>query len=349
MGWDYQFIRQKPCFERILFVLTLDRKKKKERILIGEELEIRFRLEDDGSGDVLLDLTRPLGTLIKDFPHDNDRNWNLYGQKPLYDALHTNRWKQPELEQTASKFFSEQFASGDPVKAYAAFRIWNEYLRTREVREREPASERFLQKMSTLTRSFFTAPPLEFDPGTGKPLRLDLTKRVLGRIPDSDLRLDLWYPPKKLQEECVTAYASFYPLLIYYTNRLADWGLCFCKCKICGNLFLATSLRYELCSDKCRKAQGVQNKRDFDSRARSNQYDQIYKNACQNWRNKIKRAEKTPGYPSDKLEQLHTAFNSFKTEALRRKNEVKNKKSTLHEYTEWIYEQNDILTGLMEG
>ena len=44
IGMENQFIRHEPCFERILFVLTLDRKKMKERILIGEEQQIRFRL-----------------------------------------------------------------------------------------------------------------------------------------------------------------------------------------------------------------------------------------------------------------------------------------------------------------
>ena len=37
------FVRHEPCYDRILFVLTLDRKKMKERILIGEELQVRFR------------------------------------------------------------------------------------------------------------------------------------------------------------------------------------------------------------------------------------------------------------------------------------------------------------------
>ena len=41
---ENQFIRHEPCFERILFVLTLDRKKMKERILIGEEQQIHFLL-----------------------------------------------------------------------------------------------------------------------------------------------------------------------------------------------------------------------------------------------------------------------------------------------------------------
>ena len=41
----YQFIRQEPCYDHILFVLALDRDKMKERILIGTEQQIRFRLD----------------------------------------------------------------------------------------------------------------------------------------------------------------------------------------------------------------------------------------------------------------------------------------------------------------
>lgn len=42
---EYQFIRQEPCREKVIFVLTLDRKKLKERVLIGTEDEVRSRLE----------------------------------------------------------------------------------------------------------------------------------------------------------------------------------------------------------------------------------------------------------------------------------------------------------------
>ena len=42
---EMEFVRHEPCYDRILFVLTLDRKKMKERILIGEELQVRFRLQ----------------------------------------------------------------------------------------------------------------------------------------------------------------------------------------------------------------------------------------------------------------------------------------------------------------
>jgi hypothetical protein len=57
----YQFIRQEPCYDHILFVLALDRDKMKERILIGTEQQIRFRLDGNKDNDVIYDITRPLG------------------------------------------------------------------------------------------------------------------------------------------------------------------------------------------------------------------------------------------------------------------------------------------------
>ena len=101
---EMEFVRHEPCYDRILFVLTLDRKKMKERILIGEELQVRFRLQGDMDADVLCDTTRPLGTFLAEFEHDPDGEWNRFGLAPLRDALHSNRWKQPALEQAAGEF-----------------------------------------------------------------------------------------------------------------------------------------------------------------------------------------------------------------------------------------------------
>ena len=117
-----------------------------------------------------------------------------------------------------------------------------------------------------------------------------------------------------------------------FLNRLNDWGLYFRKCKICGKVFLAKSQRYELCSDKCRKKQFLQNKREFDERARENNYDLLYKNECQNWRNKINKAKKTSGFPADRLEEMLAAFESFKKEALQRKQAVKKKIASPKEF-----------------
>ena len=205
---DFEFVRHEPVYDRMIFVLTLDRQKMKERILVGEEQEIRFRLQGDGEADVLCDVTRPLGSLLAEFEHDPDREWNLNGLSPLREALHTNRWSQPALEQKAGDFLTKKYLTGDPVRMFAAFRIWNGYLQARLPREREEACERFMKKMGSLTAVFMGDPVLKFDPNNGKPRLLELSHRIYGMIPAEDTRLDLWYPDSRRDMECVAAYAS---------------------------------------------------------------------------------------------------------------------------------------------
>ena len=65
---------------------------------------------------------------------------------PLREALHSNRWKQPELEQMSGDFLAKKYLTGDPVRMYVALRIWNEYLKAREPRDRESVCERFIEK-----------------------------------------------------------------------------------------------------------------------------------------------------------------------------------------------------------
>ena len=83
---EFAFNRHEPVYDRILFVLTLDRQKMKERILIGEEAQVRFRLQGDMDADFLCDVIRPLGTFLSEFEHDPDGEWNCLGLSPLREA-----------------------------------------------------------------------------------------------------------------------------------------------------------------------------------------------------------------------------------------------------------------------
>ena len=205
-----------------------------------------------------------------------------------------------------------------------------------------------MDKMSHFTMTFQQRSPLQFDSDTGRPQPFHISSRIFGSVPAAETRLDLWYPDNRRTTECVAAYTTFYPLITYYLNRLNDWGLCFRKCKVCGHIFLAKSQRYELCNDKCRKKQALQNKREFDERARENNYDLLYKNECQNWRNKINKAKRTAGFPADRLEEMLTAFEAFKKEALQRKRAVKERTASPKEFTDWLYQQSSIIVELAE-
>lgn len=345
---DMEFNRHTPYYDRILIVLTLDRHKMKERVLVGEEQQIRFRLQGSPDTDVLCDVTRPLGTFLSAFEHDPNGAWNQFGLSPLRQALHSNRWKQPDLEKTAGDFLKSKYDTGDPVCQYVAFRIWNGYLLAREPAKREEACELFIHKMNGFTAMFMGSPLIDFNGENWKAKPFSFRGRIFGSVPDEDTRLDLWYPDNERKIECAAAYASLYPLVIYYLNRLNDWGLFFRKCRVCERIFLAKSQRYDLCSDKCRKKQALENKREFDERARKNNYDLLYKNECQNWRNKINKAKKTSGFPAERLEEILAAFEIFKKEALRRKQAVKDKTASLTEYTDWLYEQRDVIVELTD-
>ena len=111
--------------------------------------------------------------------------------------------------------------------------------------------------------------------------------------------------------------------------------------RICGAFPFAKSQRYELCGDKCRKTQALQNKREFDKRERKNHYDLLYKNKCQNWRSKINKTKKTTGFPSDRLEEMLTGFEAFKKEALQRKKAGKGRTASPKEFMDWLYQQNN--------
>ena len=125
-------------------------------------------------------------------------------------------------------------------------------------------------------------------------------------------------------------------------TNCTDLGYC-----VRRKLNVPSGQRYELCSDKCRKVQALQNKREFDERARENNYDLLYKNECQNWRNKINRAKKTARFPAARLEEMRTAFEAFKKEALQRKRAVKEKTASPKEFTDWLYQQSNIIVELL--
>ena len=53
-------------------------------------------------------------------------------------------------------------------------------------------------------------------------------------------------------------------------------------------------------------------KREFDERARENNYDLLYKNECQNWRNKIKPGKKIPqAFRLTVWKKIQASFSDF--------------------------------------
>ena len=325
---EYHFKRQEINGDRVLFALSLDKKSLKERILIGTETEIIKRLWNDPEAEVYYDEVHPIGALFMRKSSD-ETDWTDRGFMPLWKALHTTRWKQPELEQNATDFCTKKYQSGDPLAIYAAIRLWDGYLRAREPRDRDRAAELFKLDLMGLIS------PLEKYSHDAL-LNRSITDTI--RESGNEMKMDVWYPART-DVECVTAYRSFLPVIMYYHARLADWSFYFRTCKVCGRVFLAKSLKYTICSDKCRKIQGTQAKRDFDARAIENEYDHIYKNEAQRWVHYIHRMEKSDDCTPEHLAEIKAAYESFKKEAKARKKTVKDGDSTVAEFRDWTLQQ----------
>ena len=125
----FEFSLKNQALRRIVFALTLDKKKMIERIVIGESEEVRLRLER-GIGEVYYDQTCPLGSLLIDFESDIHREWNVNAMKmrETYGILFaTTKAKTKEL-QSCIDFLKEKFNSGEPSAMFAAIHTWEEYL-----------------------------------------------------------------------------------------------------------------------------------------------------------------------------------------------------------------------------
>ena len=62
----------------------------------------------------------------------------------------------------------------------------------------------------------------------------------------------------------------------------------------------------------------------------------------------INKAKKASGFPSDRLEEMLAAFESFKKEALQRKQAVKKKTASPKEFSGWLLRQSNIIVELAE-
>lgn len=54
------------------------------------------------------------------------------------------------------------------------------------------------------------------------------------------------------------------------------------------------------------------------------------------------------GFPADRLEKIQAAFSDFKKEALQRKKAVKTGTASPKEFTDWLYQQSNVIVELTE-
>ncbi|MDR3289453.1 MAG: hypothetical protein LBT22_08505 [Peptococcaceae bacterium] len=334
----YDFASRERDFGRIVFALTLDRKKLTERIVIARSDEARLRLER-GAGEVYYDETRPLGSLLLNFEGDKSGGWNKnaailresYGRAiPRMSA----RWKHAA---PAAGYLREKSGSGEPSALFAAVRTWDEYLNCFNLNH---GADLLTERLSALYRPFVLYADY-------KPWEEPAPSAMSAALRDSDSEVSLWYPAKKRTFEVVAAVASLLPVIQYYLHKLNEWGYVFQQCKICGRHFVARSRHYELCGDDCRRVQAALNKQEFDERAKGDKLEQLHENAYNYWYNRLRKLKKGTAADPEKAAAVVAAFKEYRREAVKRKTAVKNGGLSFTDYAAWLAEQQNAVDALM--
>ncbi len=341
----FAFQRQEPIFDRIYFAIVLDQKTMKERILIGTDIEIRLALK--GSKQPLIyDQKRPLGTFMIQLPSDIERKWNIIIMR-LRDALQSNRWKRPALEQEACAFLSEQYDSGNPAQMYCAVRIWNDYLIAKLPRDRKIAVEHYHHTVTALPFVFhFEEKHSPFEEAK-RTERIDPHHKIAMAATPYGTKLELRYASAKGGMECAMVYESFSAFMAYYFHRLHEFGLQYVQCQYCGNYFLARSRHHGLCSETCQKEQQTINKKEHMERIEGIPYEQQYRNAYTYWQNRVRKLKNKQASP-ETMAQFKETLSIIRKEALAMKKQVAAKQLPEQVFFDFLFAKSSEVDELTE-
>ena len=333
----YDFKNRKSKSWRVVFALTLDKKRMTERIVIGKDDEVHRRFENN-DGDVFYDKVRPIGSLLFHFEQDKSGEWSNY--KNILCESYTKvvpteigRWK---LATPVSISLQDKYNSGEPSAVFAAVRVWEEYLACFKI---DHGADVFNKRMTALYNPFVIY-------NDDLPWEKEIDNIMSKAIRNEESSVELWYPIVKRPFETVVTGLSLLPLIAYYQNKIREWKLVYQTCKVCGNVFTARSRHYELCSKSCKKVMAVSAKREHDERIQGNEAEEAYIADYNYWFNRLRRLRK--GNNTEAIASFEAAFKAHRKEALRRKATVKNDKELLKDFNNWLYSQQIEVNRLIE-
>jgi hypothetical protein len=339
---SYDFTSKEREFGRVVFAITLNRKRMTERIIIGRAEEVR-RVLNGGDGEIFYDEARPLGSLLLTFESDTGGEWNthlatLRESRPKKPLLNMSRWKNVA---PVAEFLRAKYKSGEPSAMFAAIRTWEDYL---NFYPQKGGHDLLNDRLFMLYKPFTVY-------GEYKPWEKEAAAALSVAVRDGDSAVELWYPVAKRPFETIVATSSFLPVIFYYQHKIEEWGYVFQECKVCGKYFLARSRHYELCSDDCRKLKAVEAQQEYDERTKSSELgsslEQLHNNAYHYWNNrlrKLKKADKPKGAAAFK-----SAFDVYRQEVKKRKAAVKRREISLADFSSWVAQQQNEADRLIEG
>ena len=333
--------------ETVILALSLDKKRNRKRVVIGEERQVHMRIRRIGNSDVLYDKERTLGPLIFDHEKQLDKDWNIKVIHPLRNALSATADRENRAA-SILKHLEQNEQSDDPIYIFTSYQCRKWYNDNKDLIGSERAGNQFAERIMCLTKSFKQIIREEKqDYSTNQMIGL-LEEYVRICSDSSDTEARIWYPGGQRNAEYLVITDSFIPAIYYYLLHIKEWGIRIRHCDVCGQLFLAPSNHYNLCSDACRKEKGRQNKRAFDARAKKNKYDSDYKIISLRMRYRMKSSFKRGLLSDEQVLQIYDAFQAFRKEAIQLKKGIKAKEDC-KTFENWLIAQEQEFEKLCEA
>jgi hypothetical protein len=338
-----------PIADNCILALHLDFEKGKEYIVMGELREVQRYLRGYKQATISGEAKREIGTFAAECfkPMASEMADVRIG---LADEIDN---KKTPLFGAAQEFLESLYQSDNSCHRFLAVQLWSEHHKMKSTYSKRFKSaedkayiDGFIDRIEDLTLPFrysIENEIMEWQSNHPKyPMHYfdeEYYKHPCG----------LLWAGNFANDEYGFASVSLMPLLMYELKRIYDNHLYFQRCKLCGRLFLAKTANIPTyCGEGCKREAVRLNKQRFDEKAKTLDYERQHKNAYMYWYNKVKKLrDEAPG--SEKLAKVEAAFESFKIENAERKTAVKDGKASAKEYTDWLYQQQAVIDGLMRN
>ena len=298
-----------PLLKNTAMAIILSDNVKKERIIIGEYLDIRKYFEMNINSEFIVDITRPIGEFIKDFVPKVAfmREMQIEVNNEIFDRK-----------------LQEFFDSGNPVYQYIALRTLQEF--------HTPDYDPFYEFSQDLMYNLFSG-ILETQKYYEKNPFIEMIRCVGSK------NAELIFEQRNMKEVAVVTY-DLLPLAMWYMRKIYDKGYYLQECRLCQKTFLAKTATIEvLCGKRCKKENARILKKEFEERIKDVDYEQTYKNEYMYWYNRLKKY--------DKNSSEYLAFKEFRKKAVAMKKQVKLGEIPAWDFTGWLFDQRDVVDEML--
>ena len=322
--------------------LSIDLEAEREHIVIGEMEDIYRHLAGiPGATDKLLvNETRPLGKLVEDFFDTCTMRAKDAATGFWPETINT----RPDLLIGGAQFVEEVYQSDNLLWRFLALRLWQEY---RAVWD-QPDSIDIHDRMDEITYPMRISHKSQIETWD----KVYIYSNLYNFLSMDYFRYPayvMYQNAKPLRVYHVTDLSGM-PLYIHYLNTVDTKRAFFQYCKRCGKLFIANTNKVQsFCSDECRKAQQKENRKRYSDKVEDDEAEKDYRATYMYWYNRMKKFRQSSEIDPEKLAELEAAFEQFRNEATKRKNEVQHSGQSTGAFKGWLFSQRGVFDGLTES